>query len=89
MAACIYMYFKLAVLAAIALFVCFQQDNIHASPIANSYSSYRQRMGEALVQVDNPQLWKTHLLGSEAYNKRPQPQVDAFEIEPGMMTIHV
>ena len=68
----------------VALFVCFQGDITNARQMSQRYS-YLQRLHEA--RVDKRLPWKDLLQESQAHNMRQQPEVDGFEITPGMMTV--
>ena len=79
--------FKLTVIAVVTLFVCSKLDITHARPMSYSYSDL-QRVHEALTPMAKPQPWKAHLQDSEPYNMDGRPhEVDAFEIEPGIMIV--
>ena len=80
-------YFKLTVIATVIVFVCSQLDITHARPMSYSYRDL-QRVREALAQMAKPRAWKAYLQDSETYNMGGKPsEVDAFEIEPGIVTI--
>ena len=69
----------------VSLFVCFQVDITNAGQMSQRYS-YLQRLREAHVDKRLP-AWKDLVQESWAHNMREQPQVDGFEITPGMMTV--
>ena len=73
----------------VSLFVCFQGDITSARQMSQRYS-YLQRLHEA--RVDKRLPWKDRLQESRAHNMRQQPQIDGFEITPGiynMMTVAI
>ena len=72
---------KLAVFL-VALFVYFQVDITNAKQMLQRYS-YLQRLHEA--RVDKRLPWKDLVQESRAHNMRQQPQIDGFEITPGIL----
>ena len=71
---------KLAVFL-VALFVYFQVDITNARQMSQRYS-YLQRLHEA--RMDKRLPWKDLVQESRAHNMRQQPQIDGFEITPGI-----